>query len=100
MCFFCYSRTPLHCAVATNQLALVKLLVESGAAIFVTNNNGDTPLELSQDYEDNEQCTKYLKSNYHRILKLFSLFFFFFFFFQVIDSSNVTMLSLCKGNLL
>ncbi len=64
-----FARTPLHCAVAFDNLYLVKYLVEHGASLYLTTADGDTPVDVaSNDREetDNEEtCAKYLHCEFH-----------------------------------
>jgi len=45
-------RTPLHCAAAYSNLAMISYLVESGSSLFLSTQDGDTPLQIAlEEYE-------------------------------------------------
>ncbi|KAG5511647.1 hypothetical protein JKF63_07244 [Porcisia hertigi] len=50
--------TPLHCAVITGDVALVRALLEKGANVYAANNNGVTPLQLAQSPASRVQSWK------------------------------------------
>ena len=39
--------TPLHCACASGDSAMVKLLIENGADVNAVNHDGQTPLHFA-----------------------------------------------------
>jgi ankyrin repeat protein len=51
--------TPLHFAVASGNLKIVKLLVEKGANKNAKNNKGQTPFDIAIDND----IKKYLKKS-------------------------------------
>jgi ankyrin repeat protein len=54
--------TPLHKACRRNStVAVVKLLVEHGASLTATNNNGETPLDMAIQ-NDKKSIVAYLRS--------------------------------------
>ena len=59
--------TPLHRAVTSNQVALVKLLIEQGARLDLISNNGKTALGIAK-----ELAKLYNKPETHEIIKLLS----------------------------
>jgi len=57
-------RTPLHCAASCNNVDMVRLLVENGAAVFArTISDEDTALNKCED-NDFDACLKYLTGLY------------------------------------
>ncbi|KPK63612.1 hypothetical protein AMJ83_06195 [candidate division WOR_3 bacterium SM23_42] len=54
-------QTPLHCAVRRDSLNIVRLLVENGAVINITDNDEMTPLHIAVS-DGNSAITEYLLS--------------------------------------
>jgi len=48
-------RTPLHCAASCNNIDMVRLLVENGAAVFA-KTIGDEETALNKCEEDDANC--------------------------------------------
>ncbi len=51
-----YHRTPLHCAAAYCNLDMIHYLIDNGASLFLTTQDGETPLKIAiEEYEVQSQ---------------------------------------------
>jgi len=59
-------RTPLHCAASCNNVDMVRLLVESGAAVFAkTISDDETALQKCEENDVGcDACLQYLTGMY------------------------------------
>lgn len=66
-------RSPLHCACANNDLAIIKILLQNGANVKVVDEKGRVPLELllrSQNEENKPDTLAYMLSKRMDFIKI------------------------------
>ncbi len=55
-------QTPLHVAVARNNLTAVQLLLKAGANVMMKDIDGDTPIKYAELKEDTPEFNKKIRS--------------------------------------